>query len=69
MANKAKPISLHPLTFHEASKALVKAEAEQKQLKTKKKETPQLENITATSFGRFLDRSRRERQRDRYHSS
>jgi hypothetical protein len=25
MANKAKPVSLHPLTFHEALHALVKA--------------------------------------------
>ena len=30
MANKAKPVSLHPLTFHEALKALVKAKPKAK---------------------------------------
>jgi hypothetical protein len=30
VANKAKPVSLHPLTFHEALKALVKAKPKAK---------------------------------------
>jgi hypothetical protein len=34
---KAKPVSLHPLTFHEALKALVKAKPKSK---TEAKESP-----------------------------
>jgi hypothetical protein len=30
VANRAKPVSLHPLTFHEALKALVKAKPKPK---------------------------------------
>ena len=40
MANKAKPVSLHPLTFHEALKALVKATPKpKKQKKSLKKQS------------------------------
>jgi hypothetical protein len=35
MANKARPVSLHPLTFHEALHALVKAKPKPKPQRTK----------------------------------
>lgn len=37
---KAKPVSLHPLTFHEALEAVVKAEPKHKARKTKKSRSP-----------------------------
>jgi hypothetical protein len=39
VANKAKPVSLHPLTFHEALKALVKAKPKPKLKEGKAKKT------------------------------